>query len=229
MVPGPRSRYNQRMIDSVSAAASPSTSRQPRKRTPRGSVSRDRVVEAAVRAISESRYDTMTIRSLANDLGVAPMTIYRHVHSREDLLDDVADVIVAKHWRPKQTEDWRRWLIDASLRFRWILVEHPAVLQVYLRHPVDTPAAMQRMEEMIARLKEAGYRSSVAMRAYAALHTYTIGFAALEASRSQSPGHPITSSDALRDQLGSFTTGHQFKVGLEFLLDGIASRQPTSV
>ncbi|HEY5303648.1 MAG TPA: TetR/AcrR family transcriptional regulator C-terminal domain-containing protein [Acidimicrobiales bacterium] len=217
------------MIDSVSPTASSKASRRPRKRTPRGTVSRDRVVEAAVRAVSESRYDTITIRSLANDLGVAPMTIYRHVRSRDELLDEVADVIVAKHWRPKQIEDWRRWLVDASLRFRWILVEHPAVLQVYLRHPVDSPAAVERMDEIIARLKEVGYRQAEAMKAFAALHTYTIGFAALEVSRAQRSGKLITSSDALRDQLNSFTTGQQFKVGLEFLLDGIVRRQPTTV
>ncbi len=217
------------MIDSVPSAASLAASRRARRRTPRGSVSHDRVVEAAVRAVSESRYETMTIRSLAKDLGVAPMTIYRHVGSRDDLLDEVADAIVAKHWRPKQIEDWRRWLVEATLRFRWILVEHPAVLYVYLSHPVDSPAAMERMEAMVARLKEAGYRPAAAMKAYAALHTYTIGFAALEASRSKSIGHLVTSSDAPRDQLASFTTGQQFKVGLEFLLDGIVSRHLATV
>ena len=61
----------------------------------------------------------------------------------------------------------------------------------------------------------------VARRAYAAVHTYTIGFAALEGSRSAwTPGD---AEDELARQLASYTTSQQFGVGLRYLLAGIAN------
>src|ERR1700731_4979096 len=89
------------MKSQVRRARSKEGERSPRQRTPRGTVNRERVVGAALRAIEGGRYESMTIRSIAAELGVAPMTIYRHVRSRDELLDDVADVVLARNWRGK--------------------------------------------------------------------------------------------------------------------------------
>jgi TetR/AcrR family transcriptional regulator, tetracycline repressor protein len=209
------------MKGQVRRAKSKEGERSPRQRTPRGTVNRERVVGAALRAIEGGRYESMTIRSIAAELGVAPMTIYRHVRSRDELLDDVADVVLARNWRPKTDhEDWRPWLVGATTRFRQILADYPAVLNVYLRHPVDSPAAIARMQEMIAHLISAGFDERGAVEAYAALHTYTIGFAALEASRSHWFAERDETPNAVKDQLASFTTREQFTTGLNFILDG---------
>ena len=45
-------------------------------------------------------YEQMSIRSLADELGVAPMSLYRHVRDKDDLLDEVVDRLLAKAWRP---------------------------------------------------------------------------------------------------------------------------------
>src|ERR1700692_663185 len=129
------------MKGQVRRAKSKVGEKSPRQRTPRGTVNREKVVGAALRAIEGGRYESMTIRSIAAELGVAPMTIYRHVRSRDELLDEVADVVLARNWRGKaDQEDWRTWLTGAATRFRQILADYPAVLNVYLRHPVDSPA-----------------------------------------------------------------------------------------
>src|ERR1700731_1886117 len=209
------------MKSQVRRARSKEGERSPRQRTPRGTVNRERVVGAALRAIEGGRYESMTIRSIAAELGVAPMTIYRHVRSRDELLDDVADVVLARNWRGKtHPQEWGPWLVGATTRFRQILVDYPAVLNVYLRHPVESPAAIARMQEMIAHLKSAGFDEQGAVEAYAALHTYTIGFAALEASRSHWFAQHRETTNAVRDQLASFATRDQFTTGLNFILDG---------
>ena len=45
-------------------------------------------------------YEEMTIRSLAAELGVAPMSLYRHVRDKDDILDEVVDRVLARAWRP---------------------------------------------------------------------------------------------------------------------------------
>ena len=192
-----------------------------RTRAPWGTVSRQRVVEAAVEAVRDGRYEQMTIRSLADELGVAPMTLYRHVRDKDDLLDEVADELLARAWRPRGTgDDWRAWITEAAKRLRDLLVNQPVALHVYLRHPVVSPAAIERMQGMLAVLDAAGFDEPAARRAYAAIHTYTVGFAALEASRARwaSSSQGI---DATERELARFTTPRQFSEGLDYLLDGI--------
>jgi hypothetical protein len=98
-------------------------------------------------------------------------------------------------------------------------VEEPAALYVYLRHPVVSTSAIRRMEMMLGVLSEAGFDPVSSKAAYAAIQTYTIGFAALEASRAGSTHRRAT--DRTEVELAAFTTPAQFASGLHFLLAGI--------
>lgn len=192
-----------------------------RPRAAWGTISREQVIDLAINEIREGRYESMTIRSLAGQLGVSAMSLYRHVRNRDDLLDEVTDRLLAEAWRPHLAKaDWRAWTSDAAKRLRRLLVTQPAALHVYLRHPVVTPAAMARMEEMLDVLRSAGFDDAGALRAYAAIHTYTIGFSALEASRRRGspPAHDV---DASTRRLAGFTSPRQFTEGLEILLAGV--------
>jgi AcrR family transcriptional regulator len=177
-------------------------------------------VDVATEWVSAGRYPEMTIRGLAADMGVAPMSLYRHVRDKDDLLDEVVDRLLARAWRPRRPgSDWRVWVSDAADRLRRLLVDQPAALHVYLRHPVVSPAALARMEAMMAVLAGVGADEPAARRAYAAIHTYTIGFASLEASRAA--WTPDGASTDVAAELASYTAPEQFKAGLRFLLDGI--------
>ena len=189
-----------------------------------GSISREQVVEAAAQAVREGRSDQMTIRGLAAQLGVAPMSLYRHVRDKDDLFDEVTDRLLAEAWKPRaRREDWRPWTIEAADRLRALLVREAVALHVYLRHPVVSPAAIARMDAMLDVLVSAGFAKAEARRAYGVIHTYTVGFAALEASRGESAGGDDDRADDVMKELSRLTTPAQFKVGLQLLLDGICS------
>jgi TetR/AcrR family tetracycline transcriptional repressor len=192
-------------------------------RAPWGSISREDIVDAAVRIVAAGGYQQMSIRSLAADLGVAPMSLYRHIRDKDDLLDEVVDRLLARVWRPAAGEDdWQAWVIEAAASLRRFLVTQPAALHVYLRHPVVSPAAIARMDAMMSVLRRTGLDDTTARSAYAALHTYTIGYAALEASRSRwAPGDGDGGS--LTHQLPALTSAGQFTEGLRYLLEGIGS------
>lgn len=207
--PGPVTRLSGQDKDETAAT-----------RAPWGTISREDIVGAAVRIVEAGGYDEMSIRSLAADLGVAPMSLYRHIRDKDDLLDEVVDVLLARAWRPAAGESsWEVWVIEAAARLRQFLVTQPAALHVYLRHPVDSPSAAERMDAMMGVLRRAGLDEATARSAYGALHTYTIGFAALEASRAGSPDDADISS--LAHQLAAYTTAGQFMEGLRYLLEGI--------
>ena len=195
---------------------------------PWGSISRDQVVTEATKVVKAGGYQEMTIRSLAAELGVSPMSLYRHVRDKDDLLDEVVDRLLAQVLRPRANEnDWQAWVAEAADKLRRFLVTQPAALHVYLKHPVVSPSAIARMNSMMEVLRRGVGEEDVARRAYAAVHTYTIGFAALEGSRSAwTPGD---AEGELAKQLAAYTTSQQFAVGLRYLLDGVAHDAATTL
>ena len=201
-------------------AASTGRTKRPQSRAAWGSISRELVIDAAIRAVNEGRYEQMTIRSLAADLGVGAMSLYRHVRDKDDLLVEVTNRLLASTWKPRaRRNDWQAWSAEAAERLRELLVKQPGALHVYLRRPVVSPVAIARMDAMLTVLRDAGFDELMARRAYGAIQTYTIGFAALQASRDKSA---TNDEDAMVKELAKYTTPHQFKEGLEFLLQGIA-------
>lgn len=205
----------------------PTTSR--RRRAARGALTRSKVVDAAEREVRSAGFEQMTIRNLAAKLEVAPMTLYRHVQDKDDLLDEVVDRMLARRWRPRRSQDdWIVWTAEAAERFRVFLINEPAALHVYLNHPVDSRTALVRMETMLGVLRNAGFDDDAARRAYAAVHTYTIGFAALEAARAKAKRDAESQRDgdvSVSNQLAGFTTARQFRAGLTYLLNGVAQER----
>jgi len=191
-------------------------------RAPWGTICREEIIEAAVRIISTGGYEQMSIRSLASKLGVSPMSLYRHIRDKDDLLNEVVDRLLAEAWRPaSEEEDWHAWIVEAASKLRAFLINEPAALHVYLRHPVVSPAAIDRMEAMMGVLRRAGLDEETALSAYGALHTYTIGFATLAASRAAwvTDG---TEAGGVAPQLAAYTSAGQFTEGLRYLLEGIS-------
>jgi AcrR family transcriptional regulator len=154
------------------------------------------------------------------------MSLYRHVRSKDDLIDEVVDRLLARCWRPlTMSGDWQAWVAEAADRLRRFLVSQPAALHVYLRHPVVSPAAIARMEAMMEVLRRALADEESARRAYGAIHTYTVGFGALEASRA-GWAPPKTDPDGLAQQLAAYTTPRQFAEGVRYLLGGLCAQAP---
>ncbi|MGC8498167.1 MAG: TetR/AcrR family transcriptional regulator [Acidimicrobiales bacterium] len=193
-----------------------------RKRARWGTISRQQVIDAATTMVRAGGYQQMTIRSLAGQLGVSPMSLYGHIQDKDDLLDEVVDTLLGEVWRPRAREDnWRAWIAEAADRLRRFLVSQPAALHVYLGHPVVSASARDRMEAVMRVLGQVGLSDVAARRAYGAIHTYTIGFAALEASRARE-ARGKRGADDLARELAAYTTPQQFAEGLGYLLEGIS-------
>ncbi len=193
-----------------------------RAATPRrtaGRLTRDRVVDAAYSIISSGEYSQLSMRRLARELGVAPMTLYGYVRDRDDLLDAVVDRLLATAWRSDvDLERARDWMLDSSRRFYELLVNEPAALHIYLARPVTSPSSLERMTTFLGRLEAAGVDPEASLGAFATIHTYTIGFAALAASRQR---YHESSADPAAESLKAFTSIDQYLKGISTILDGL--------
>lgn len=192
-----------------------------------GSLSRDQVVATARAILATNGLQALTIRALARELGVAPMSIYRHVASRADLLDQVVDQMLDERWEPASTpkRHWREWVLQAAQNLQQLLVDEPAARMVYLSHPVVSPAAVRRMRAMLDVLHRGLGDDEMAEQACAVVQSYTIGFAVLQASRANwHPGVRDGEDVELARRVAEFAAPEHFGRGLRYLLDGIAAR-----
>jgi hypothetical protein len=131
----------------------------------------------------------------------------------------VEELLIQSQPMPAAEGTWQARLTAAAEGLRRLLVEEPGALYVYLRHPVISPTAIRRMDIMLKILREAGYDAAASKTAYAALQTYTIGFAALETSRAG--WQPPERTSRLATELVTMTSPKQFARGLGYLLAGI--------
>ncbi len=228
----------------------------PRPRPPRAVgraelLTRDEILGAAIEMADAGDLERLTMRLLAKKLQVSAMSLYAHVADKDEILDAIIDHRLRESGLPPLSGDWLGWMGDVADRLRGMLVANPALLDRYARRPVGVTAALDRMEASIAVLRRAGFSARDAIDTFAAVHTYTIGFAALEASRlgsfratARSSASPLTeadpgywpaffaSLDAQRfpnlvescPDLAQFTGSAPFRVGLETLLGGLAAR-----
>jgi AcrR family transcriptional regulator len=158
-------------------------------RKPRGrpsEISREVVVAAARRLLADGgRPDELSLRRLAAELRVTAMALYRYVDDKDELLELVADGLIAEMGLPDvEPSDWVEWMRQLALMLHDLITHHPVVAHVFSTRPVVTPASLRRMEAALRVLRTAGFRNVEAVEIYSHLHTYTLGFACLAASRS---------------------------------------------
>lgn len=147
----------------------------PARSTP---LSEPQIVEAALRLAHRVGVERLTMRGLAEELGVTTMATYRHVKSKDELIRLVADAVLS---RTSVNDDGRAWdvqLWDISRANRDEFVKYPGLVD-YLTHHELLPAGRRQMAESIGLMRNAGFSPEDARQAYAALYSYLWGRIAL--------------------------------------------------
>jgi AcrR family transcriptional regulator len=146
---------------------------------------RDDVVAAAIRATERGELATLTMRGLADRLGVSAMALYAHVDDKDDLLDEVLDYVLRRDAAPlpMAAGGWQDWMVEFAERLHRVLRDHPVLLDRYCRSPVGVPGALARMEAALAVLADAGFDDRACVDLYAAVQMFTLGFTTLEVAR----------------------------------------------
>lgn len=93
-------------------------------------LNRDRVLRAAVARADQSGIEALSMRSLAQELGVVPMALYKHVANKEQLLDGMVELVVGEIDPPADGPDWRSAIRERVLSARRALLRHPWALRV---------------------------------------------------------------------------------------------------
>ena len=149
---------------------------------PRVPLSRDRVLTAAVKLADESGIASLSMRKLAQEFGVVPMALYKHVANKDDLLDGMVDVIFTEIDLPAGGTDWKMAMRRRALSARQVLARHPWAIGLTDSRMKPGPANLRHHDSLIGCLRRGGFSIEMAIHAYSTLDSYIYGYALQEQS-----------------------------------------------
>lgn len=139
-------------------------------------LNRDRVLTAAVVLADEAGIESLSMRRLAQELGVVPMALYKHVANKEELLDGMVDVLVAEIDPPVSDAGWKDAVRLRVLSARRSLLRHPWARQVLESRTTRTPAVLGYMDSFIGMFLAGGFSVDLTHHVMHALGSRMWGF-----------------------------------------------------
>ncbi|NKX89690.1 TetR/AcrR family transcriptional regulator [Nocardia coubleae] len=208
-------------------------------------LSRERILEGAIRVADRGGVEAITMRRIAQELGVEAMSLYHHLPNKDAVLDGVVDAVFAAIDLPSgDFEDWRAAIRSRAHSARAVLSRHSWALGLMDSRRDPGPATLRHHDAVLGILRRAGFSLPMAAHAISLLDSYVNGYVLQEANL------PITTPDDLEEVAGgildqlptaelpyltemiadhALQPGYdhtaEFDYGLDLILDGLESRR----
>jgi AcrR family transcriptional regulator len=139
-------------------------------------LSRGRVLRAAVAIADDAGIESLSMRKLAEELGVVPMALYKHVPNKEGLLDGMIDVVVGQIDPPVPGTDWKSGVRQRILSARRALLRHPWASGVIESRTNPTPVLLEYMESIIGMFRAGGLSINLTHHVMHTIGSRVLGF-----------------------------------------------------
>jgi AcrR family transcriptional regulator len=212
----------------------------------RAVLTREAIVDAAVAVLDEHGLDGLTMRAVARRLGSAAMSLYRHVASRDELLDLVLERLATDIPDTPCTGDWQEDAAALARDVRAALLRRPQLTVLLTSRTGLGSGGLQTLERALAIFRSAGMSPHDAAFANHALGNYVAGAALWEAAglagatgegrraRAEAASSAMRSLDPeafpattwAASNLFAGTADDRFAFGLAVLLDGLECSRP---
>ena len=144
--------------------------------TTRVRLSRERILRAAVDLADRGGVETLSMRRLAQELGVVPMALYKHVANKEEMLGGMLDLVVGEIDPPRTDTDWKTAVRERIVSARRALLRHPWASRVMETRTEPTPVVMAYMDSMIGMFRTGGFSIDMTHHAMHAMGSRLMGF-----------------------------------------------------
>jgi AcrR family transcriptional regulator len=205
----------------------------------RAQLTREQVVTAAIELADRDGIESISMRRLAQELGVEAMSLYTHVRSKDDLLDGMVDAVIGMIPVDADPADWRTSLRRMALAARAVMLRHPWAPRTVETRAAPGPAGLAYANAVLGILREGGFSIADAHHALHILGSRVLGFA--QAIFDDSPGPDPEAAVSLPDEfaaafpyaaemalavshggaLGACDDDGEFEFALDFILDGL--------
>jgi TetR/AcrR family transcriptional regulator, tetracycline repressor protein len=166
------------------------------------------VLAVARRLGARHGVESLSMRRLAEALGVMPNALYTYFPDKASILDAVLDDLVGEVERPRRHGSWRNGLVALMSSYRRQLLTQPGLIALTVSRPMIGPNALRLREDMLTLLRRGALDDADAVSAYFALFAYTTGFVAFESGRT--PGKADTEQRAQTYRLHASLPDEEF-------------------
>ncbi|WP_084510782.1 TetR/AcrR family transcriptional regulator C-terminal domain-containing protein [Nocardia lijiangensis] len=201
-------------------------------------LTRERVLRTAVRLADEQGLGALSMRKLAQALDVEAMSLYNHVANKDDLLDGIADLVVAEMAVPEIGGDWKAALRARAASAHEVLRRHPWATGLIGSRVNVGPAMLRYIDATLGCLRAAGFTYQQADRAWNAMDGHIYGFSMRESTFPLAPSEYIAAATHFLPRIPESTHPHmnaltrlvidgehdgiaEFEFGLDLVLDGL--------
>lgn len=199
-------------------------------------LSRERIVTTALALIDAEGLAALSTRRLAAELGVSGPSLYNHFTTKDEILDAVADTVIAQVDVSTLATgaDWRAGLLDWARSYRAALAAHPHVVPFLAQGPGRRPAGLRMADAAFGGMVEAGWPPALATKVCAMVRYFVAGSALGSFARGfvDDPGaydpadYPHLGQAHLLAEHQRRVDEGAFEAGLEALVDGLTLRHP---
>jgi AcrR family transcriptional regulator len=145
-------------------------------------LSRERVLRAAIALADEGGIEALSMRKLAQELGVEAMSLYNHVANKDEILDGIVDVVTSEIDLPSDGVDWKTAIRQSTISARDVYLRHRWASSLSMSRQSGGPAQLRHSDWLLRTLREAGFSKDAIYHAFHILEAYILGFTSLQLS-----------------------------------------------
>jgi len=142
---------------------------------PRIPLSKERVLQAAVALADEEGIESLSMRRLADELGVKAMSLYNHVANKDDLLDGIVDAAYLEIVVPGPDVPWKAQIRELAVSVHETLLRHPWASNLQMHRPPG-PGRLRYGDGLLGFFRDAGFSKELTYHAYHVIESYILGF-----------------------------------------------------
>ncbi len=124
-------------------------------------LNRERVLHAAVALADEAGIAAVSMRRLAQELGVVPMALYKHVADKDELLDGMVGTVIGEIAPAGAGPDWKSAVRQRILAARQTVLRHPWARQAIESRTNRTPAVLEYMDSLAGAFRAGGFSADL--------------------------------------------------------------------
>jgi len=143
--------------------------------TTRTPLNRDRVLRAAIALADEGGIESLSMRKLAEELGVSAMSLYNHVSNKKDLLDGIVDAAWAEIAEPVTDADWKSQIRQIAISAHEMMLRHAWASGLGMRQRPGG-ARLRYGNSLLGCFRNAGFSKDVTYHAYHIVESYILGY-----------------------------------------------------
>ncbi|NQU38247.1 MAG: TetR/AcrR family transcriptional regulator C-terminal domain-containing protein, partial [Actinobacteria bacterium] len=140
-------------------------------------LTRERALQAATELADAGGLEAVTMRRLAQEIGVEAMSLYYHFANKDAVLDGMADLVFGEILLPPiESPDWRISMRERALSMRNVILSHPWAMAIMESRTSPGPATLGHHNAVIGCLRHSGFTIPMAAHAFSVMDAYIFGF-----------------------------------------------------